>query len=275
MKEERQMQKPYRNMVLFFVGLIVVLFVIAAAAPAFLIGNGKLTTSLNGNGQSMTNVGTISVTNLTVMGGSVSGVVSSVTNGDSSISTVSTSGVHYVRATNITEAKQLLTDVTTANASASAHGYLPELTTATNGVPINSGSAAAWGVISNLMAAGTNVTLRTTNGITTIHASGGSSGGGLTGNLVWVDAVNGNDGTGARGDMAHPFALPSAANTAATSGDLVVVLPGLYNDFIDLKNGVNWHFFNGAIVTNAANIVVSDYNNGPGITNTKIGRAHV
>lgn len=69
-----------------------------------------------------------------------------------------------------------------------------------------------------------------------------------TGNLLWVDAVNGNDGTAQRGRMQLPYLTLSAAKTAAQSGDTVVVLPGTYNEKNLAKNGVNWHFFNGAVI---------------------------
>src|SRR5436309_1704477 len=81
----------------------VVMLLIAAAAPSFLIGNGKLTTPLNGNGQSFTNAGTIETTNLTVHGSAYGVVINLVTNGDNSISVVSNAGNFTLRATNITE----------------------------------------------------------------------------------------------------------------------------------------------------------------------------
>jgi len=49
-----------------------------------------------------------------------------------------------------------------------------------------------------------------------------------TGLTVWVDAANGNDGTGASGRQDLPFATVGAALAAATSGDLVRVRPGTY-----------------------------------------------
>src|SRR3954470_18561738 len=89
---------------------------------------------------------------------------------------------------------------------------------------------------------------------------------GKTGNLVWVDAVNGNDGTGQRGKLQFPFLTLGAAKTAAVSGDTVVVLPGSYNEKNLAKNGVNWHFVNGAGV---------NYSGGTGggifDTNTAVG----
>ena len=72
-----------------------------------------------------------------------------------------------------------------------------------------------------------------------------------TGNVVWVDAVNGNDGTGVRGRLAFPFLTLGAAKAAAQSGDTVMVLPGAYSEKNLAKNGVNWHFFNGAVVSYA------------------------
>ena len=69
-----------------------------------------------------------------------------------------------------------------------------------------------------------------------------------TGNLVWVDAANGNDGTGQLGRLQLPFLTLTAAKAAAVSGDTIVVLPGTYSEKNLVKNGVNWHFFNGAIV---------------------------
>src|SRR5512138_405692 len=70
-----------------------------------------------------------------------------------------------------------------------------------------------------------------------------------TGNLVWVDQVNGNDGTGTRGMMSKPFLTLNGAKAAAQAGDTVVVLPGTYNERQIAKNGVNWHFVAGTVVS--------------------------
>lgn len=61
----------------------------------------------------------------------------------------------------------------------------------------------------------------------------------LSGKQVWVDSVNGNDATGARGRRDKPFLTVQAAITAATAGDVVNVGPGIYTGTITLKNGVN------------------------------------
>jgi len=53
----------------------------------------------------------------------------------------------------------------------------------------------------------------------------------LTGQMIWVDSVNGNDGTGTRGQEDKPFLTISAAlaATGITSGDVVYVRPGVYS----------------------------------------------
>lgn len=72
----------------------------------------------------------------------------------------------------------------------------------------------------------------------------------LTGNILFVDAVNGNDATGAVGNANRPYLTLGAAKTAASSGQLVWVRPGSYTvtDSI-LKNGVNWYFDEGTSVS--------------------------
>jgi len=51
----------------------------------------------------------------------------------------------------------------------------------------------------------------------------------LTGNMLWVDAVNGNNATAVRGNDGLPFLTIEAALAAALSGDVVMVRPGTYN----------------------------------------------
>jgi len=70
-----------------------------------------------------------------------------------------------------------------------------------------------------------------------------------TGNLLWVDAVNGNDATAVRGRLSAPFLTLTAAKLAAIAGDTIIVLPGTYNEKNLAKNGVNWHFENGAVIS--------------------------
>lgn len=51
-----------------------------------------------------------------------------------------------------------------------------------------------------------------------------------TGNTLWVDAVNGNNGTAVSGRLDLPYLTIAAALAAAVSDDLVYVLPGSYDE---------------------------------------------
>ena len=69
-----------------------------------------------------------------------------------------------------------------------------------------------------------------------------------TGNLVWVDQVNGNDSLAVRGQRGVPFKTLTAAKNAAQAGDTIMVLPGTYDENDLLRDQVNWYFFPGALV---------------------------
>jgi hypothetical protein len=69
----------------------------------------------------------------------------------------------------------------------------------------------------------------------------------LTGNVAYVDIVNGDDLTGAVGNAGLPYATPLAAQSDATAGTTIVVMPGAYTSVDPLgKDGVNWYFMPGA-----------------------------
>ena len=70
-----------------------------------------------------------------------------------------------------------------------------------------------------------------------------------SGNLLWVDAVSGNDSLARRGCLTVPFKTLSKAKDAAASGDTIIVMPGTYNENDLLRDGINWHFLPGAIVS--------------------------
>ena len=70
-----------------------------------------------------------------------------------------------------------------------------------------------------------------------------TSGGGLstipTGNTLWVDATNGNDGTAVSGRLDLPWLTIAAALGAAVSGDRVQVYPGSYAEAVTVPSGVS------------------------------------
>jgi hypothetical protein len=59
----------------------------------------------------------------------------------------------------------------------------------------------------------------------------------LLGNVLRVDSINGNNATGALNGP--PFQTINGALGAATSGDVVWILPGTYNEFFTIPNGVS------------------------------------
>lgn len=73
------------------------------------------------------------------------------------------------------------------------------------------------------------------------------------GNTIFVDAVNGNDSTGAQGDASKSFATIAAALAGATAPACLYVFPGDYPvDNVTLPGGVNIHLEAGATLRPAA-----------------------
>jgi hypothetical protein len=74
-----------------------------------------------------------------------------------------------------------------------------------------------------------------------------------TGKTIYVDSINGNDGTGTRGDFGKPFLTILAASTATgiTSGDTIQVRPGSYTETgtVTLPQGVSLEGIGGYEVT--------------------------
>lgn len=79
----------------------------------------------------------------------------------------------------------------------------------------------------------------------------------LLGNVAVVDAVNGDNATAVVGDVSKPFLTLIAAQTAATAGTTILVLPGAYTSGVLGKNGVNWLFLPGATVAFTASSAFS------------------
>lgn len=60
-----------------------------------------------------------------------------------------------------------------------------------------------------------------------------------TGKALWIDSVNGNDGTATRGKLSSPYLTIGAALSDALSGDTVQVFPGTYpEDGLVVPDGV-------------------------------------
>jgi len=93
-----------------------------------------------------------------------------------------------------------------------------------------------------------------------------------TGNLLWVDAVNGNDSLAVRGRLSVPFKTLTAAKNAAQIGDTIVVLPGTYTDQNLAKTGVNWHFLCGALVQSPSTTSIFSVTTAMGFNVTGKGR---
>lgn len=71
----------------------------------------------------------------------------------------------------------------------------------------------------------------------------------LTGNTIWVDAVNGDDDTAVVGRQDLPFLTLTAAKDAADAGNLIHVRPATYSVDDNLAaDQVNWHLENGVTI---------------------------
>lgn len=60
-----------------------------------------------------------------------------------------------------------------------------------------------------------------------------------TGAVTWVDSINGNDTSAARGSFTARFKTISAALAVSISGDLIQVFPGTYNETLVMVSGVS------------------------------------
>lgn len=67
--------------------------------------------------------------------------------------------------------------------------------------------------------------------------------------LLFV-ASDGNNGTAVRGHSELPWATPNGAKLAALAGDTIIVFPGNYHATNLWKNNVNWHLYNGCLLSN-------------------------
>lgn len=72
-------------------------------------------------------------------------------------------------------------------------------------------------------------------------------------NTLYVDGVNGNDGTGLTGRQDKPFLTIAAAITASTTNNVIVINPGTYAESsLAPKNLTTLYFTPGAIINSSA-----------------------
>lgn len=130
-------------------------------------------------------------------------------------------------------------------------------------------NAVRLGLFTEINFTGAGVVVTSVNGVATVTISGIGI---ITVNNTVFVMKNGSDATGTRQRLDLPFLTLSAAQTAAQSGDTIIVYPGTYTSNGLGKNGVNWYFYLGAnIVTtgvlwDCTNLVFSV--DGLGIFNT-------
>lgn len=125
--------------------------------------------------------------------------------------------------------------------------------TTLGGASIDTGSVATWGTVIGTLANQTDLVaaLALKQSLTGTLALGGF--GSITGRIgsanlplgiVVVKHTNGSE---------VAYTTIASAVTAGVSGETAIIGPGLYNESIRLKNGVNIHFQNGAQLINSTN----------------------
>lgn len=76
---------------------------------------------------------------------------------------------------------------------------------------------------------------------------------GFQGTVLFV-SPDGTTGEGSKGDIMCHYKTITAAQTDASSGDTIVIMPGTYSDSGLGKSGVTYHFLPGANISSASNI---------------------
>jgi hypothetical protein len=89
-------------------------------------------------------------------------------------------------------------------------------------------------------------------------------------NITWV-AKNGNDTTGRPGQPAKPYLTLSNAVQASLAPAIVKVAPGLYNESVLLKNGVNLEMPSGVIVSQSVAAIAVLFDDGNSVTSSISG----
>ena len=82
------------------------------------------------------------------------------------------------------------------------------------------------------------------------------------GNLIFVDSVYGNDSSGKLNDFGKPFSTYTAASVSATTNDLIVIRPGIYDEKIILKDGVKIYAYPNVTFVGSYDTIITDDNVG-------------
>lgn len=76
-------------------------------------------------------------------------------------------------------------------------------------------------------------------------------------NILYVNGQANTNYSAVKGRVDFPFQTLTAAKNAAKSGDTIIVMPGTYAENDLLKNGVNWFFMPGSVVSYTSSIPAS------------------
>ena len=144
-----------------------------------------------------------------------------------------------------------------------ARFQLPSGTTAATSAPLKFTSGATLTIpeAGAVEYDGTYLYLTPNSGLRNIIGSVASN----MGNIIFVSPL-GSDSTGLKYNITAPYKTITAALTAATTGDTIYVMAGTYTDTNLWKDGVNYYFQNGSILSPTSAITIFNIN-GTGQTN--------